>query len=90
MATITNFAPSSTGNFQFNPVLDGLTYVAICTYNNYSKRYFINIYDNYGNLIVSRPIIASPPDYPIDLVKGYFTTSSLVFEDFSQNFIVTP
>jgi hypothetical protein len=90
MPTIINFAPASTANFQFSVVLDGLSYTAICTYNNYSQRYYINIYDNYNILILSRPIIASPPDYGINLAQGYFNTSTLVFEDKSQNFVVTP
>lgn len=90
MATIINFAPASTGNFQFSATLDGLSYTVICTYNNYSQRYYINIYDSYNTLIVSRPIIASPPDYGINLVAGYFNASTMVFEQASQNFIITP
>ena len=88
MTTIINFAPAPTANFQFNPVLDGISYTAICTYNNYSPRYYINLYDNNGSLIVSRPIIASPPNYDIDLVQGYFTSSKLIYRASSRNFEV--
>jgi hypothetical protein len=90
MTTLIHFSPASTANFQFNPVLDGQTYTVICTYNNYSPRFYFNVYDNNGNLIVSRPIIASPDNYNIDLVKGFFTTSSMIFRASSQNFEINP
>lgn len=87
--TLVNFNPSTNANFQFNPTLDGITYVAICTFNLYGQRYYINIYDNYGNLIMVRPIIASPDNYDINIVKGFFTTSTMVFRASSQNFEIT-
>jgi len=90
MTTIINFDPAPTANFQFTPVLDGIPYIAICTYNNYSPRYYINIYDNNGTLIMSRPIIGSPNNYDINLVEGYFTTSKLVYRTSSRNFEITP
>lgn len=90
MTTFIQFDPASTANFQFNPVLDGITYVAICTYNSYGQRYYFSIYDNNGALIVSRPIIASPPDYAINLVFGYFKTSTLVYRYNSRVFEITP
>ena len=90
MTTIINFEPAADFNFQFNPVLDGLTYIAICPYNNYAPRYYINIFDNNGTLIVSRPIIGSPDHYDINLVAGYFTTSTLVYRASSRNFEITP
>jgi hypothetical protein len=86
MTTLINFNPASTANFQFNPVLDGITYTAICTYNLYAPRYYVNIYDNNGTLIVTRPIIASPDNYDIDIVEGYFTTSKLIYRTSSRNF----
>jgi hypothetical protein len=88
MTTLINFDPASTANFQFNPVLDGITYTAICTYNLYAPRYYVNIYDNNGTLIVTRPIIASPDNYDIDIVEGYFTTSKLIYRTSSRNFEV--
>jgi hypothetical protein len=88
--TVIVFNPASTANFQFNPVLDGISYVAICTYNNYSPRYYINIYNAYNTLILSRPIIASPDDYDINIVEGYFTTSKLVYRASNRSFIITP
>ena len=88
--TIILFNPQSTSNFQFNPVLDGVTYVAVCTWNIYSPRYYISIYDTSRNLIVSRPIIGSPDDYDINLLFGYFKTSKLIYRVSSASFEITP
>lgn len=90
MTTLTQFSFTTNNNFQFNPTLDGLPYIAICTWNIYSPRYFISIYDTFNNLILSRPVVASPDDYDINLVEGYFTTSKLVYRGSSNNFEVTP
>ena len=90
MTTFVQFNPSPYANFQFNPELDGTSYTATCTWNTYSSRYYINIYDNYGTLIVTNPLIASPDDFDIDLVYGYFQTSKLVYRESSNNFEVIP
>ena len=90
MTTFVQFNPSPYANFQFNPELDGTSYTATCTWNTYSSRYYINIYDNYGTLIVTNPLIASPNDFDINLVYGYFQTSRLVYRESSNNFEVIP
>lgn len=90
MTTYIKFTPQSTSNFQFSPVLDGVTYVAVCTWNIYSPRYYISIYDTSRNLIVCRPIIGSPDDYDINLVFGYFKTSKLIFRSSSNSFEISP
>jgi len=90
MMTTILFNPSPLANFQFNPTLDGVTYVAICTWNIYGERYYINIYDNNGTLIVTNPIVASPDDFDINLVFGYFQSSTLVYRASSNNFEISP
>jgi len=89
MTTFISFNPSPSANFQFSPVLDNINYNAICTFNVYGQRYYIQIYDLTGNLVLSRPLIASPDDYNINLVIGYFTTSTLVYRASSGNIEVT-
>lgn len=88
--TVIPFNQTSTANFQFNPVLDGITYVAICTYNSYSPRFYINIYDSSGSLIMTRPIIGSPDDNDVNILFGYFTTSKMVYRVSSNSFEITP
>lgn len=90
MTTVTFFNPQSNQNFSFNVVLDGVSYIAVCTYNLYAQRYYISIYDTARILIVINPLAASPDHYDIDLVYGYFTTSTLVYRGSSGNFEVTP
>ena len=90
MTTIVNFDPNPFANFQFNPTLDGVDYIAICTWNLYGERYYLNIYNNNGTLIVTNPLIASPDDFDIDLVYGYFTTSKIVYRLSSNNIEISP
>ena len=78
------------GNFQFSPTLDGITYVAVVTWNAYGARWYISISDTSGNLVMYRPVVASPPEYSINLLFGYFFTSTLVFRFATSNFEVTP
>ncbi len=88
--TLIAFNPSPNANFQFSPVLDGITYIAICTWNIYREAYYISIYNSSRTLIVNRPIVASPDNYNINLVFGYFRTSTLVYRASSGNFEITP
>ena len=90
MTTLVQFNPSPYANFQFNPTLDGITYTAICTWNLYAPRYYISIYDNSGNLVVTNPLVASPDGFDINLVFGYFQTSTLVYRASSNNFEIIP
>ena len=90
MTTIINFNPSATANFQFNCTLDDKACVVVCVYNNYSPRYYFNVYDSARNLLLTRPIIGSPDDYDIDMLFGYFTTSKMIYRVSSNNFEITP
>ncbi len=84
------FNPQQFQNYTFNPVLDGVNCVAVCTYNIYAQRYYISIYDTARTLIVINPIIASPDNYDVDLIYGYFNISTLIYRGSSNNFEVTP
>jgi len=90
MTTLIRFNPTPFANFQFNPTLDGVNYVGICTWNLYGQRYYVNIYDNNSNLIFSRPLTASPDNYDINLAFGYFQTSTLVYRASSNNIEINP
>ncbi len=90
MTTFTTFVTSSVAPFQFNPTLDGTTYIATCTWNVYGERYYINIYTQTRTLVMSRPIIGSPNNYDINLLFGYFKNSTLVYRTSSNQFEVTP
>lgn len=60
MSVIIPFTPSTLANFTFQPVLDGATYNAVVTWNAYSSRYYLGLYDQQGTLVVYTPLISSP------------------------------
>lgn len=90
MTTYIDFAPQPNIPFQFNATLDDQQYVVLCTWNLYGQRYYVNVYDLQGNLIVAIAQVGSPLNYDIDLVGGYFTTSSMVFRVATQQFEISP
>ncbi len=90
MTTLVSFMPSNVSPFQFNVTLDGIPYVAICNWNLYGQRYYINIYTQTRTLIMSRPIIGSPDNANINLLFGYFFKSTLIYRVSSNNFEITP
>ena len=60
MTTYYDFTPTAQAPFQFQPTLDGQTYSIFVTWNLYGQRYYVNVYDLSGNLIVALPVIGSP------------------------------
>jgi hypothetical protein len=90
MTTLTQFAPSVSQNFTFQPTLDGNVYNAVVTWALFGQRWLLNIYDLSGNLVMARPLRSSPTDSDINLVNGYFTTSTLIYREGTKNFEVTP
>ena len=88
MSTITfPFTPAPSIPFHFNPTLDNNAYNVVCTWNLFGQRWYINIYDLTGNLILSRPMTGSPNGYNISLTAGYFYTQ-LVYRTSSNQFEV--
>ena len=90
MTTIVNFTPSSLQPIQFSATLDSSSYNCICTWNISGQRWYITVYDTNSNVILNLPLIASPLTYPINILAGYFTTSTLVYYVENQQIIVSP
>ena len=88
--TQTVFTPTNAGAFQFGATLDGDNYICVVTWNAYRQGWYLNIYTTTGTPIVARALIASNPNWPINLVFGYFFISTMVFDDSSQTFTVLP
>lgn len=84
------FTPAQNANFTFQCTLDGALYTIIVTFNFFSQRYYINIYDSSNNLILCRALTGSPLDTDIDLVNGYFQTSTLVYRGPTRQFEINP
>lgn len=83
------FQPSNTTPFQFQPTLDGNIYTCLVKWNLFGQRYYLECSDLSGNLIFSVAMVGSPANYDISLTAGYFT-STLVFRQADQTFVVTP
>jgi hypothetical protein len=79
------FSPSPDANFQFQVELDGAPYTCVCKFNIYRQGYYLFVYDLVGQLIVARPVVASPSFANINLLGGYFDVT-MIFRDSSQSF----
>ena len=90
MTTFVKFNPVSTANFQFNVTLDNIPYVVVCTYNSYSSRYYISVYSTGNTLILVRPMVGSPNNYDINLLFGFFNTSTMVYRVSTNQFEINP
>lgn len=89
MTTFVDFVPSNTQPFQFQAILDGSPYTVIIKWNLFGQRYYAEVDDLNGNLILFLPMIGSPLGYDISLVDGYFT-STLVWRVQAGQFEVSP
>lgn len=87
--TTFNFSPSEVAPYQFQPTLDGQVYNAVVTWNVFGQRYYLNLYDLTGALVLATAMVGSPLDYDISLVAGYFD-SKLVYRVSNQQIVVTP
>lgn len=90
MTTLTQFAPSVSRNFTFQPTLDGQVYSIIVTWSLFGQRWLVNCYDLSGDLVFARPLRSSPNNADINIAGGYFTVSTLIYREQTRNFEVTP
>lgn len=91
MTTFIPFQPSATQNFTVNVTLDGLPYVLIVTWSLFGNRWYINILTPQGVIVVqSYPLVGSPDDYDINLLTAWFTTSTMVFRESTNQFEINP
>ncbi len=81
--------PKVYNNFSFQATLDGLKYNVVITWNIYSQRYYLTIYDLNNNLVLTLPLIGSPNDFDISMTKGYFN-SKLIYRAQSNQFEISP
>lgn len=90
MTTLVQYAPSATAPFQFQPVLDGATYLATVLWNTAAQRNYLKISAANGSLVCYVAMVGSPPMYDINLVAGYFATATLVWRPSTGNFEIGP
>jgi hypothetical protein len=88
--TLTPFTPTQTAVFTFGAALDGTNYVCAVKWNLWAQRWYLFISDTSGNPVLTRALIASPPNQGINMVYGLFRTSVMYFWDSQQSFQVIP
>ena len=91
MATF-QFNPTINANVAFQATLDGTTYSVAITWNVYRIDWYLNVYDQSNNLIVSRAFVGSPPlpESGINLVAPWFLTSTMYYYPSSSTIVVSP
>ena len=83
--------PSISQALTYELSLDGQIYQSRVYWNVFGQRLYINISDQYGNSVLTLPLIGSAPDYPpVNLLAGYFTTSTLYYYPVDQVMTVLP
>lgn len=87
VSAIVPFVPSATSPFQFQATLDGATYNVVVTWNVFGQRYYVNVYDQGGALVICMAMVGSPLDYDISLVPPTFS-NKLVWRPASNQFEV--
>jgi hypothetical protein len=63
VSTLVQFQPSTVAPFTFQPTLSGAVYSAVVTWNAFGERYYLNLYDLSGNLILCRAVSSAGPQF---------------------------
>ncbi len=74
-----DFQPRATEPFLFKATLDGVLYDVLVTFNLFGQRYFLNIHDQDGNLIVCEPVVGSPTPKQLAAVPASAGVSSMTW-----------
>lgn len=67
--TIYQFTPTIGSNFTFNPVLDGNNYQATVTWNVFGQRWYLNLSDSNGNLVICTALVSSDDEHGISSIS---------------------
>jgi hypothetical protein len=86
------FTPSASAIPPFSSLvtLDGKSYLLTSVWNLAGQRWYINLTDSNGNIILNRPLTGSPMSFSLNMVFGLFVTSTLVYRTDTGNFEVGP
>lgn len=100
MATVTEFTPIQGTAFTFGANFLGPTgnvsnsvgsaFQITVFWPVYGQRWYFTITDQNNNVILTKPLIACTAAYPVNLIGGYFTGSTMIYLESPQQFVVTP
>jgi len=93
MSTTYTFTPNISNLYTFQPTLDGIVYSASVPWNIFGQRFYLLITDGSGNLVLNVPLTSSSENAtysPINLIAGYFLTSTLYYYQADGIIVVGP
>lgn len=90
MTQVIPFVPQPTELFQFLATMDGGSVTVIISWNLFGQRWYVNLFDTSGVLVAAFALVSSPDDRDINLVAGYYQTSTMVFRDSTNQFEISP
>ena len=77
----------------FQATLDGFSYSCAIYWLYYAQRSYIRIQDQFGNTIVNVALIGSSGTTgvkPVNIVAGYFATSTMYYYPSNQTLVIAP
>lgn len=90
MTTFVPFQQPLNSPMQFNATFDGSNYIVQVPWSLFGQRYYVTVMDQFGNLVFNIPRIGSTLDNNINLLQGYFKTSTMVFRTATNQFEINP
>ena len=88
--TTYSFQPQPNQPFQFTATLDGSPYIVVITWNVYRQDWYFAINDGRGNVVLMAALTGSTSTFPIDLIYGVFSTSTMTYSSVTQTIEVLP
>jgi hypothetical protein len=90
VTTYIPFSPPTGQGFSFSATLDGTSYQMLVRWNVFGQRWYLTCLTTNGGLVFCQPLISSPQDGDINLLAGYFLTSTMVFRELGKTFEISP
>jgi len=81
MTTLIDFKPSAIQAFQFDATFDDALYTVLVTWNLYGQRWYINIHDIEGILVLCMPLIGSPTPKDLAAPPAFETVELMYWTD---------
>lgn len=79
MTTYVPFTPSGAVPFAYQAVLDGDRCQITASWNVFGQRWYFSVFDSNGDRVVTLPLIGSTDTYSINLLAGYYQSSTMVY-----------
>ena len=90
MTTFVNFSQPPDTPFSFQATFDGTLYTVSIPWNLAGQRLYLSVTQLDGTPVIYGPCVESPIGFDINLLYGYFKTSTLVWRVDNAQFEITP